>query len=72
MLFHQGNASVHLSVVAIVKLDELSYELLSRLPYSPNLAPNDYLLKKTVGGKIFCSDDENIVKAIFFKPRQVI
>ena len=43
MLFHQGNASCHhKSMKTMVKLNELSIELLPDPPYTTDLAPSDY------------------------------
>ena len=42
VLFHQDNALCHKSMKTIVKLNELSFELLPQPPYSPDLAPSDY------------------------------
>ena len=50
----------------MAKLNELSFELLPRLPYSPDLAPSDYYLfadlKKMLQGKRFYSNEEVITK----------
>ena len=62
MLFHQDNAPVHTSVIAVAKINELKFELLPHAPYSPDLAPSDYFLfpnlKKWLGGKRFANNDE--------------
>ena len=46
----------------MVKLNELSFELLPHPPYSPDLAPSDYWLfadlKKMLQGKRFGSNEE--------------
>ena len=42
VLFHQDNAPCHKSMKAMVKLNELSFELLPQSPYSPDLVPSDY------------------------------
>ena len=44
VLFHQDNAPYHKSMKTMVKLNELSFELLFYPPYSPDLAPSDYWL----------------------------
>ena len=50
----------------MVKLNELSFELLPHPPYSPDLAYSDYWLladlKKMVQGKRFDSNEEVIVE----------
>ncbi|KAL7726572.1 hypothetical protein ACLKA6_010437 [Drosophila palustris] len=64
VLFHQDNAPAHKSVVAMMKLCELHYEILPNPPYSPDLAPCDYYLfpnlKKWLGGKKFQSNEQVI------------
>jgi hypothetical protein len=40
IIFHQGNAPVHKSVLAMGKLRDLHYELLEHPLYSPDLAPS--------------------------------
>ena len=66
LLFLQDNASYHKSMKAMLKLYELSFELLPRPPYSPNLAPNDYWLfadlKRKLQGKRFGSNEEMIAE----------
>ena len=42
VLFHQNNTPCHKSMKNMVKLNELSFELLPRPPYSPDLAPSDF------------------------------
>ncbi|GFU72877.1 mariner Mos1 transposase [Trichonephila clavipes] len=44
VVFHQGNARPHTSVVTHQKIWELGWEVLMHPPYSPNLAPRDYHL----------------------------
>lgn len=55
-MFHH-NARVHTCVVAIAKIHQLGYELLTHSAHSPDLAPRDYLLypnlKKWLGGQRF-------------------
>src|SRR5436190_22178427 len=62
VLFHQDNAPVHTSVIAVAKINELNFELLPHAPYSPDLAPSDYFLfpnlKKWLGGKRFANNEE--------------
>lgn len=54
-MFHHDNALVHTCVVAIAKIHQLGYELLTHSAHSPDLAPKDYLLypylKKWLGGQ---------------------
>ena len=62
MIFHHDNA--HTSAAATAKLVELSYELLSHPPYSPDLAPCHFFLfpnlKKYLAGQKCESNDEVI------------
>ena len=66
VLFHQDNAPCHKSVKMMVKLNELSFELLPHPPYSPDLVRSDYWLfpnlKKMLQGKRFVSNEEVIDK----------
>ena len=66
VLFHQDNAPWHKSMKMMVKLNELSFELLPHPPYSPDLAPSDYWLfadlKEMPQGKRFGSDEEVIAE----------
>lgn len=67
IIFHQDNAPVHKSALAMGKLRDLGYELLGHPPYSPDLAPSDFHLfpnlKKFVSGKRFVSNEE-VEKAV--------
>lgn len=62
VLFHHDNAPAHSSLKAMVKLNDLRYELLPHPPYSPDLAPSDYYLfpnlKRWLQGKRFHSNEE--------------
>ena len=57
VLFHQENASRHKSMKTMVKLNELSFELLPHPPYSPYLAPSDYWLFANLKKKSFRERD---------------
>ena len=71
VLFYQGNAPCHRSIRTMVKLNELSFQLLPHAPYSPDLAPSDYWLfadmNKMLQRKIFGFNEEVIseTKAYF-------
>jgi len=56
VIFHHDNATAHTSALAKAKLVELGYELLPHPPYSPDLAPCDFLLfpnlKKSLAGNL--------------------
>ena len=66
VLFHQDNVPCNKSMKTMVKLNELSFDLLPHLPYSPDLAYNDYWLltdlKKILQGKRFGSNEEVIAE----------
>lgn len=63
VVFHQDNARPHTSLVTRQKLMELGWELMLHLPYSPDLAPSDYYLFRSLqnylDGKTF-NDDEAV------------
>ena len=62
VLFHQDNAPVHTSVIAMAKINKLKFKLLPHEPYSPDLAHSDFVLfpnlKKWLGGQIFANNEE--------------
>ena len=64
VLFHQDNAPCKKLSTTMAKLHELHFELLVHPPYSPDLAPSDYLLftdlKKMLQGKRFGYNEEVI------------
>ncbi|XP_023220365.1 histone-lysine N-methyltransferase SETMAR-like [Centruroides sculpturatus] len=74
VLFHQDNAPVHTSVIAMAKINELRFKLLPHAPYSPDLAPSDYFLfpnlKNWFGDKRFANNEEveSAVDGYFEKP----
>lgn len=63
VLLHQDNAPI----IAMVKINELKFELLPHVPFSPDVAPSNYFLfpnlKKWLGGQIF-SNDEEVISAV--------
>lgn len=67
VLLHQDNAPAHTSAVAMTAIHECGFELLQHPPYSPDLAPSDFhlfrSLKDSLRGRQFDSD-ENVIKAI--------
>jgi len=73
VFFHHDNAALaHSSAIAMAKLVELRYELLSHPLYSPDLASCDFYLfsnmKKWLGGKCFASNEEVITETeAYFK-----
>ena len=74
VLFHQHNAPCHKSLATMAKLNELSFEVLPRPPYSPDLAPSDYYLftdlKKMLLGKRFYCNEEVITETnAYFKAK---
>ena len=44
VLFHQDNAPAHKSLVAMAAVCYCGFELVNHPPYSPDLAPSDYIL----------------------------
>jgi len=63
VIFHQDNARPHTSLITRQKLMELGWELMLHPPYSPDLAPSDYYLFRSLQnhlkGKTF-NDDEAV------------
>ena len=59
LLLHD-NARLHTARATIDALETLKFEVLSHLPYSPDLAPSDFHphLKRDLKGTHFTSDDE--------------
>jgi len=64
VLLHQDDAPAHTSAVAMAAIRECVFELLSQPPYSPDLAPADYhvfrSLKDSLRGQRFGCDEEVI------------
>ena len=65
VLFHQDNAPLNKSVVAMAAMPDCGFELVDQPPYSPDLAPSDYFLpptwkKKHLAGKQYQTNDEVI------------
>ncbi|EZA47910.1 Histone-lysine N-methyltransferase SETMAR, partial [Ooceraea biroi] len=62
ILFHQDNARPHVSALTLRKIGELNWELLEYPPYSPDLAPSDYHLFRSLqnflNGKNIASADK--------------
>ena len=48
VIFHQDNARPHTNLVTRKKLLELGWEVMPHLPYSPDLAPSDYHLFRSL------------------------
>lgn len=57
VIFHQDNARPHVSKMTIEKLNSFSWEILPHPPYSPNIAPSDFHLFRSmqnfISGKIY-------------------
>ena len=64
VLFHQDNASVHMSVIAMAAIHDCGFKMIKHPPYSPDLAPSDFhlfpKLKTAISGTHFQSDDDVI------------
>ncbi|GFW11684.1 mariner Mos1 transposase [Trichonephila clavipes] len=62
VVFHQDNARPHTSLVTRQKLLQLEWDTMPHLPYSPDLAPLDYYLFRSLqnfsDGKTFTSNEE--------------
>ncbi|EGI62713.1 Mariner Mos1 transposase [Acromyrmex echinatior] len=73
VLYHHDNAPSHTSLKAMVKLDQLRFELVAHPPYSPDLAPSNYYLfpnslKRWLQEKRFTSNEEVIAETeAYFK-----
>ena len=48
VVFHHDNAQLHTSLMTRQKLRELGWEILMHLPYSPDIAPSDYHLFRSM------------------------
>ncbi|KOC60026.1 Histone-lysine N-methyltransferase SETMAR [Habropoda laboriosa] len=62
VVFHQDNARPHTSLVTRQKLLQLEWDVLQHPPYSPDLAPSDYYLFRSLqnflDGKTFTSNED--------------
>jgi histone-lysine N-methyltransferase SETMAR len=48
VVFHQDNARPHVSKMTHQKIEELNWEIFDHPPYSPDLAPSDYHLFRSL------------------------
>ena len=64
VLFHQDNAPVHKSVIAMAAIHNCGFKLIEHPPYSLDLAPSDFhlfpKLKTAISGTHFQSNDDVI------------
>jgi hypothetical protein len=62
VVLHHDNARPHTAQATQERIQELQWDLLEHLPYSPDFAPSDLhvfcLLKKNLGGKRFADDKQ--------------
>ena len=62
VVFHQDNARHHTSLLVRQKLLQLEWDVLQHPPYSPDLAPSDYYLFRSLqnflDGKTFTSNED--------------
>ena len=76
IILHHDNARPHAALETRQKIAELGWEILSHLPYSPDLAPSDYhlflSLQNFLRGKKF-KNEEDIKQALvkFFTLKKV-
>ena len=66
ILLLQDNAPPHAAQVSVATASDCGFELLPHPPYSPDLAPSDYLfplLKNSLRGKVF-EDDSAVIDAV--------
>ena len=67
MLFHQDNAPVHKSAIALAAIHDCGFKLFEHPPYSSDLAPSDFHLfpnlKTAISGTHFQSDDD-VIRAV--------
>ena len=70
MLFHKDNAPAHKSVIAMAAMHDCGFILFDLLPYSPDLAPSDYILfpniERNLARRHFLSEEE-VAAVEFFR-----
>lgn len=74
VLFHQDNARPHVAKATLKKLRTLEWEVMSHPPYSPDIAPSDYHLFRSLqnfldGLKMDTVDEVKTVLNEFFESR---
>ena len=66
MLLQYVNARLHTGAAASVAIERIGFEVLPRLPHSPDLAPSDFwlfvALKKYLKGIHFTCDEEMVFR----------
>jgi histone-lysine N-methyltransferase SETMAR len=64
VLLHHDNARPHIAQGTQERIQELQWELLEHLPYSPDLASSDFhlfgQLKNHLGGRCYSNDDDEV------------
>uniref|UniRef100_A0A3Q1F3Z6 Tc1-like transposase DDE domain-containing protein n=1 Tax=Acanthochromis polyacanthus TaxID=80966 RepID=A0A3Q1F3Z6_9TELE len=74
VLFHQDNAPVHKSVVAMAAIHECGFELVQHPPYCPDLAPSDFHLfpnmKRHLAGTHYATNNDIIAAVNDFLQEQ--
>ncbi|GFU49196.1 histone-lysine N-methyltransferase SETMAR [Trichonephila clavipes] len=73
VVFHHGNARPHTSLVTRQKLLELGWDVFPHPPYSPDLAPSDYFLFRSLqnlNGKNFNNDVKSYLIQFFANENQ--
>jgi len=59
VIFHQDNAKPHIAKLTQRKILQLGWELLPHSPYSPDLAPSDYHLFRSLEHHLRAHEFEN-------------
>lgn len=77
--FHQDNAGAYKSKFFAAKVPDLRFQVRPHTPYSPNLAPSDYILfpnlkKRLTGEKTTSNKEATVAKPAYFiwRVRQII
>ncbi|KAG5316799.1 SETMR methyltransferase, partial [Acromyrmex insinuator] len=65
VVFHHDNVRPHTSLMTRQKLREFGWEVLMHPPYSPNLAPSDYHLFRSLQNSFDGKAAENHLKKFF-------
>jgi len=67
VLLHHDNAPAHTPAVAVAAIRECGFRLLNHPPYSPDLAPTNYGVLRSLKDSIHghnCYSDEEVIYAV--------